>query len=157
GWSKNCSENRRMGSFAAVWNGTSPPHLCGIGKRLPHRSPPPLGSEGSGMTPVRAMVMAAGAGTRLRPLTHDIPKPMGSVLNRPGLEYMIQNLKRHGITEIILNLHNFPEQIQRHFGNGTRWGVRLAYSYEPKLLGTAGGVGKAGWFLKQGTFLVTSG
>jgi len=106
---------------------------------------------------VRAMVMAAGAGTRLHPLTLSVPKPMVPVANRPVLEYTIENLKRHGITDIILNLHNHPDLIRNYFGDGSAWGVNLRYSHEPKLLGTAGGVRHAGWFLDQGTFLVMSG
>jgi len=107
--------------------------------------------------PVRAMVMAAGAGTRLRPLTQDVPKPMVTIANRPVLQYTIENLKRYGITEIILNLHNHPDQIRHYFGDGSKWGVSLQYSYEPKLLGTAGGVKNVEAFLKQGTFIVLSG
>ncbi len=103
------------------------------------------------------MVMAAGAGTRLRPLTEGLPKPLVPIANRPVLEYTIKNLKRHGITEIILNLHNHPDLIRKHFKDGSDWGVHIQYSHEPKLLGTAGGVAKAGWFLKEGTFLVMSG
>ncbi len=106
---------------------------------------------------VRAMVMAAGAGTRLRPLTHATPKPMVPIVNRPVLEYTIDNLKRHGITEMVLNLYSHPELIQRHFGDGRAWGVRITYSHEPSLLGTAGGVKKAESFLRAGTFLVLSG
>ncbi len=106
---------------------------------------------------VRAMVMAAGAGTRLRPLTLAIPKPMVPVANRPVLEYTLENLRRHGITEIVLNLHSHPEMMRRHFGDGSRWGIHLTYSHEPKLLGTAGGVKKVGTFLKAGPFLVMSG
>jgi len=106
---------------------------------------------------VRAMVMAAGAGTRLRPLTYEIPKPMVPVANRPVLEYTVENLKRHGITEIIFNLHNYPGLIRDHFKDGSAWGVRIHYSFEPKLLGTAGGVRKAGRFLENSTFLVMSG
>jgi len=107
--------------------------------------------------PIRAMVMAAGAGTRLRPLTHQVPKPMVPIADRPVLEYTLLNLKRHGITEIILNLHAYPEQIQSYFGDGSRLGLRLSYSHEPELLGTAGGVKKVETFLNQGTFLVMSG
>ena len=103
------------------------------------------------------MVMAAGAGTRLRPLTLALPKPMVPIANRPVLEYAIENLKRHGIRDIVLNLHNHPDLIRRHFKDGSRWGVNIQYSYEPQLLGTAGGVRKAGAFLGQGTFLVMSG
>src|SRR5579872_3025876 len=109
------------------------------------------------MLNVRAMVMAAGAGTRLRPLTLTVPKPMVPVANRPVLEYTLENLRRHGITDVVLNLHSHPEAIRKHFKDGAAWGVRLAYSYEPKLLGTAGGVKKVASFLKGGTFLVMSG
>jgi mannose-1-phosphate guanylyltransferase/phosphomannomutase len=105
----------------------------------------------------KAMVMAAGAGTRLRPLTFSVPKPMVPVANRPVLEYTLNNLRRHGITDLILNLHNHPDQIRNHFKDGSRWGVNIHYSPETKLMGTAGGVKKAAPFLKGGTFLVMSG
>lgn len=106
---------------------------------------------------IRAMVMAAGAGTRLRPLTHTVAKPMVPVGDRPVLEYTLLNLRRHGIRDIALNLHAFPEQIQTYFGDGSRWGVRLRYSHETELLGTAGGVKRMESFLSAGTFLVLSG
>jgi mannose-1-phosphate guanylyltransferase/phosphomannomutase len=106
---------------------------------------------------IRAMVMAAGAGTRLHPLTTSVPKPMVPVANRPVLEYTIANLRRHGITDLVLNLHSHPQLIRNHFKSGERWGVRIRYSYEPELLGTAGGVKKVSAFLKGGTFLVMSG
>jgi mannose-1-phosphate guanylyltransferase/phosphomannomutase len=109
------------------------------------------------MKPIRAMVMAAGAGTRLRPLTNELPKPMVPIVNRPVLQYTIENLKRHGITDIVLNLHNHPDVIKNYFKDGGAWGVKIEYSYEPELLGTAGGVKKVEAFLKQGTFLVMSG
>src|SRR5438067_95424 len=107
--------------------------------------------------PVRAMVMAAGAGTRLRPLTFAVPKPMVPVANRPVLEYTIENLRRHGIQEIVMNLHSHPGMIRDHFKDGSAWGIKIHYSPEPKLLGTAGGVKKVEPFLKHGTFLVMSG
>lgn len=106
---------------------------------------------------MRAMVMAAGAGTRLHPLTYAVPKPMIPVANRPVLEYTLENLRRHGITELVLNLHSHPEMMRRHFKNGEGWGVRIHYSHEPKLMGTAGGVKKVESFLKQGPFLIMSG
>ena len=109
------------------------------------------------MIPIRAMVMAAGAGTRLRPLTHQVPKPMVPIANRPVLEYTIENLKRHGIVDVILNLHSYPELIKNYFKDGSRWGVHIHYSHEPKLMGTAGGVKKVGSVFKKGTFLVMSG
>src|SRR5260221_287583 len=107
--------------------------------------------------PVRAMIMAAGAGTRLHPLTHSVPKPMVPIANRPVLEYTIDNLRRQGGTELVLNLHSHPQLIQDHFKDGSAWGVRIEYSHEPELLGTAGGVRKVAPFLKGGTFLVMSG
>ncbi len=106
---------------------------------------------------VRAMVMAAGAGTRLHPLTASVPKPMVPIANRPVLEYTIENLRRHGVTEMILNLHSHPELIRNHFKNGEAWGVRIQYSQEPELLGTAGGVRNVASFLKGNTFFVMSG
>jgi mannose-1-phosphate guanylyltransferase/phosphomannomutase len=106
---------------------------------------------------VKAMVMAAGAGTRLRPLTFAVPKPMVPVANRPVLEYTIENLRRHGITDLILNLHSHPQAIRNYFQDGERWGVHIEYSHEPELMGTAGGVKKVASFLKGGTFLVLSG
>lgn len=106
---------------------------------------------------IRAMVMAAGAGTRLRPLTLELPKPMVPVANRPVLEYTLENLRRHGIREVVLNLHNHPQLIRDYFKDGSSWGMRISYSFEPKLLGTAGGVKKVENFLKGGTFLVMSG
>ena len=106
---------------------------------------------------MKAMVMAAGAGTRLRPLTFSVPKPMVPIANRPVLEYTIENPKRHGITEMVLNLHSHPDLIRHHFKNGEPFGVRIHYSYEPELLGTAGGVKKVAALLKRDTFFVMSG
>jgi len=103
------------------------------------------------------MVMAAGAGTRLRPLTYALPKPMVPIANRPVLEYTLENLKRHGIQEVVLNLHSHPALIRDHFKDGAAWGLKIRYSLEPELLGTAGGVKKVESFLKKGTFLVMSG
>ena len=101
--------------------------------------------------------MAAGAGTRLRPLTVSVPKPMVPVANKPVLEYTLKNLQKHGITEVILNLHSHPQMIQDYFQDGRKWGLSLSYSYEPELLGTAGGVKNVESFLRGGTFLVMSG
>jgi mannose-1-phosphate guanylyltransferase len=105
---------------------------------------------------MRAMVLAAGLGTRLRPITYDMPKPMVPVLNKPVMEHILLLLARHGFTETIANLHWFPELIQEHFGDGSRLGVELSYSYEEQLLGTSGGVRNAAGFLGD-SFLVISG
>ncbi len=89
------------------------------------------------------MVLAAGLGTRLRPITLAVPKPMVPVLNRPVMEHIARLLARHGFTETIANLHWFPETIEGHFGDGSGVGLELAYSREEQLLGTAGGVRNA--------------
>ncbi len=105
---------------------------------------------------MRAMVLAAGLGTRLRPITYGMPKPMVPVLNRPVMEHILRLLARHGFTETIANLHWFPELIEGHFGDGTSCGVELTYSREESLLGTSGGVRNAADFLGD-SFLVISG
>jgi mannose-1-phosphate guanylyltransferase len=105
---------------------------------------------------MRAMVLAAGLGTRLRPITYGMPKPMVPVVNRPVMEHILRLLARHGFTETIANLHWFPETIESHFGDGSGFGVELAYSHEEQLLGTSGGVRHAAGFLGD-SFLVISG
>jgi len=102
------------------------------------------------------MVLAAGLGTRLRPITFDMPKPMVPVLNQPVMEHILRLLARHGFTETIANLHWFPELIKDHFGDGSQLGVELSYSYEERLLGTSGGVRNAADFLGD-SFLIISG
>jgi mannose-1-phosphate guanylyltransferase/mannose-1-phosphate guanylyltransferase/phosphomannomutase len=97
------------------------------------------------------MVLAAGLGTRLRPLTFEIPKPMVPVLDRPVMAHIVDLLDRHGIERVIANLHWFPDTIRGYFGE------RLSYRYEPELLGTAGGVRNCADFFGDETFLVISG
>jgi mannose-1-phosphate guanylyltransferase / phosphomannomutase len=103
------------------------------------------------------MMMAAGAGTRLRPLTYRYPKPMVPVVNKPVMEHALENAARHGLRDIVVNLHHAPQPIRDYFGDGSRWGLRLRYSEEKKLMGTAGGVKKMESFLGAGTFLILSG
>jgi mannose-1-phosphate guanylyltransferase len=105
---------------------------------------------------VRAMVLAAGLGTRLRPITYGMPKPMVPVANRPVMEHILRLLARHGFTETIANLHWFPDLITGRFGDGSSCGVELTYSREEQLLGTSGGVRGAAGFLGD-SFLVISG
>jgi mannose-1-phosphate guanylyltransferase len=100
---------------------------------------------------MRAMVLAAGLGTRLRPLTYQISKPMVPVLDRPVMEHILDLLGQHSFSEVIANLHYFPDSIREHFG------ARIAYNYEPELLGTAGGVRACAEFFKDASFLVISG
>lgn len=105
---------------------------------------------------MRAMVLAAGLGTRLRPITYDMPKPMVPVLNRPVMEHIVRLLARHDFAQTIANLHWFPELIRSHFGDGSAFGVELSYSHEEQLLGTSGGVRNVADFLGD-SFLVISG
>jgi mannose-1-phosphate guanylyltransferase len=105
---------------------------------------------------MKSMILAAGLGTRLRPITYGMPKPMVPVLNRPLMEHTVRLLSRHGFGEAIANLHWFPETIEGHFGDGSAFGLELSYSYEEQLLGTAGGVRNAADFLGD-TFLVVAG
>ncbi|HEV7584478.1 MAG TPA: NDP-sugar synthase [Solirubrobacteraceae bacterium] len=100
---------------------------------------------------MRAMVLAAGLGTRLRPLTYEITKPMVPVLDRPVMEHIVDLLDEHGFEEVIANLHYFPDSIREHFGD------RMEYRFEPELLGTAGGVRACAEFFGEEPFLVISG
>jgi mannose-1-phosphate guanylyltransferase len=102
------------------------------------------------------MILAAGLGTRLRPITYGMPKPMVPVLNRPVMEHTARLLARHGFGEAIANLHWFPELVEGHFGDGSAFGIDLSYSREEALLGTAGGVRKVADFLGD-SFLVVAG
>lgn len=106
---------------------------------------------------MRAVLMAGGSGTRLRPLTCDLPKPMVPVLNRPIAEHIINLLKRHHITEVIATLHYLPDIMRDYFQNGSDFGVEMTYSVEEdQPLGTAGCVKKVAEWLDD-TFLVISG
>ncbi len=105
---------------------------------------------------MKAMVLAAGLGTRLRPITFSVPKPMVPVLNRPVMEHIITLLKSNGFDQVIANLHWFPDTIENHFGDGSDFGIELSYSPEDALLGTAGGVRYAAHFFDE-SFLVISG
>jgi len=89
---------------------------------------------------MKAVLLAAGLGTRLRPLTDSVPKAMVPVKGKPMLEHHIELLKRYGATEFFINLHHLPEVVTSRIGDGARWGVRINYIHEPSLLGTAGTV-----------------
>ncbi len=89
---------------------------------------------------MKAMILAAGGGTRLYPLTFTLPKPMAPICNRPVMEHIINQLKIHGFNEIIVNLHNLPQHIEGYFSDGRQLGISITYSYEAQPLGTAGGV-----------------
>jgi len=103
---------------------------------------------------MKAMILAAGFGTRLRPLTQTVPKPMVPVLNRPLLERTIELLRLANIQDIAVNVHHLPDQVIAHFGDGKKFGVNLHFSVEEKILGTAGGIKAVEGFLGDGTFMV---
>ncbi len=100
---------------------------------------------------MRAMVLAAGLGTRLRPLTFEITKPMVPVLDRPVMEHILDLLERHSFESVVANLHYFPDSIREYFGD------RISYRFEQELLGTAGGVRACADFFGEDPFLVISG
>jgi len=106
---------------------------------------------------MRAVLMAGGSGTRLRPLTCDLPKPMVPILNRPIAEHIINLLKRHSITEVVATLHYLPDVLRDYFQDGSDFGVQMTYAVEEdQPLGTAGCVKNIAELLDE-TFLVISG
>jgi mannose-1-phosphate guanylyltransferase/mannose-1-phosphate guanylyltransferase/phosphomannomutase len=100
---------------------------------------------------MKAMVLAAGLGTRLQPLTFEVPKPMVPVLDRPVMAHIVRLLERQGFDEVIANLHWFPDTIRGYFGD------RIEYSYEEELLGTAGGVRNVRDFFGDDPVVIVSG
>ncbi len=106
---------------------------------------------------LKAMVLAAGVGTRLDPLTAQLPKPLVPIANKPVMEYILRLLADHGFTQIAVNLHHLPELIENHFGDGSAFDVKLNYLLEIYLSGDAGGVRACREFLQEDTFLVIMG
>jgi mannose-1-phosphate guanylyltransferase len=97
----------------------------------------------------KGMILAAGKGTRVRPITYTIPKPMIPILERPVMEFLVDLLRRHGITQIMVNVSHLAHQIENYFRDGQRFGVQIAYSFEGRIvegeligeaLGSAGGM-----------------
>lgn len=106
---------------------------------------------------MKAMILAAGLGTRLLPLTNVVSKPMVQMAGRPCMEHAIRLLNKHGFDDIIVNLHYMPEKIKGYFGDGSQFGVKITYSYEEELLGTAGGLKKVEDFFAGEPVLIVSG
>ena len=114
----------------------------------------------------KAIILAAGRGTRLQPLTTDMPKPMIPLLGRPVMAYIIEHLVAQGVQEIMVNVSHMADQIERYFGDGRHFGVQIGYSYEghladgelvPEPLGSAGALRKIqdhGGFIDQTTVVV---
>lgn len=105
---------------------------------------------------MKGIIMAGGAGSRLRPLTCDLPKPMVPVMNRPVMHYGVKLLERHGVKDIGVTLQYLPKTIQDYFGDGSQYNVNLHYFIEESPLGTAGSVKNAQSILDE-TFIVISG
>jgi NDP-sugar pyrophosphorylase family protein len=103
------------------------------------------------------MVLAAGFGTRLRPLTLTTPKPLLSVADKPFLEHLLALLHAGGIREVVINLHHLGHLIEQHVGDGARFGLRVRYSREAAILDTAGGIKQAEALLAGEPFLVVNG
>ena len=105
---------------------------------------------------MKAVIMAGGEGTRLRPLTSNQPKPMMPIANRPMMEHIVDLLKQHGFDDIVVTVAFQANAIRTYFGNGAEFGVRMVYATEETPLGTAGSVRNAMDELDE-PFLVISG
>ena len=117
---------------------------------------------------MKAMILAAGKGTRVRPITHTIPKPMIPILQKPVMEFLLELLRQHGFTEVMVNVSHLAEEIENYFRDGQRFGVEIAYSFEGRIeegeligeaLGSAGGLKKIQSFQRffDETFVVLCG
>src|SRR3954470_20403405 len=106
---------------------------------------------------MKAVVMAGGEGTRLRPMTSSMPKPLLPVANRPIMQHVLTLLKRHGLTETVVTVQFLASLVKNYFGDGEEFGMELTYANEEKPLGTAGSVKNAEDALKDDSFLVISG
>lgn len=116
---------------------------------------------------MKAMILAAGKGTRVQPLTYEMPKPMIPILGKPVMEYLVEHLVKYGIKDIMVNVSYLHEKIEDYFGEGQRFGARIGYSFEgytndegqvmPKPMGSAGGLKKIqefGGFFDETTIVI---
>jgi NDP-sugar pyrophosphorylase family protein len=106
---------------------------------------------------MRAIVLSAGYGTRLWPLTEDRTKPAIPILGKPLVGYVAEYLAGYGINEIVVNLHHRPESVRRALGDGSQFGVRLHYVEEPVILGTSGALDNTREFFERETFVAVNG
>lgn len=106
---------------------------------------------------MRAIVLSAGYGTRLWPLTEDRTKPAIPILGKPLVGYVAEYLAGYGIDEIVVNLHHRPDSVRRALGDGSRFGVKLHYVEEPVILGTSGALDNTREFFEHDTFVVVNG
>lgn len=115
---------------------------------------------------MKAMILAAGKGTRVRPLTYELPKPMIPILGKPVMAYLIEHLAKHQVNEVMVNVSYLHEKIQQYFGDGHRFGIEIGYSFEgdisngkiiPSPVGSAGGMRKIqdfGQFFNETTIVI---
>lgn len=103
---------------------------------------------------IKAMILAAGLGTRLKPITDQTPKALIPVAGRPLIYYPIALLKKYGIREIAINLHHLGELIKKELGDGSQLGISITYSYEEEILGTGGGIRQLAPFFGDQAFFV---
>ncbi|MBI4237820.1 MAG: nucleotidyltransferase family protein [Deltaproteobacteria bacterium] len=111
-------------------------------------------SQNGGLNITRAMVLAAGLGTRLRPLTDRVPKPLLPVGDKPLLDRALAQLAAGGVRDVMINLHYLPEAIRSHVGDGSAFGLRAHFSLEPQILGTGGGVRQVLEFFRGEPFVL---
>src|SRR5229473_5197260 len=109
------------------------------------------------MATMKAMILAAGYGERLWPLTCDRTKPALPVLGKPLVGYVAEYLAKYGVEDVIVNLHHQPESVRKALGDGSQFGVRLQYVHEPVILGTSGALDNARQLLEGDTFVVVNG
>jgi len=105
----------------------------------------------------QAVILAGGLGTRLKPITETIPKPLVEISGKPFLEYLLEHLKKCRITRIVLCVGYLGNKIEEYFGNGERFGLEIKYSYEKELLGTAGAIKNAERLIETENFIVLNG
>jgi len=106
---------------------------------------------------MRAIILSAGYGTRLWPLTEDRTKPAIPILGKPLVGYVAEYVAAYGFDEIVVNLHHRPESVRKALGDGSRFGVKLHYVEEPEILGTSGALDNTREFFERETFLVVNG
>ncbi|MEW6607760.1 MAG: nucleotidyltransferase family protein [bacterium] len=106
---------------------------------------------------MKAIILAAGKSTRLKPVVHSVPKPMVQINGKPILEHIILLLKHYGLVEIYINLHHLPHIIKDYFGDGHHLEVNIVYNFEPEILGTAGGVKGFERYIGSSDFMVIYG
>lgn len=106
---------------------------------------------------MKAFILAAGKGKRLKPITNNIPKPLIKIKGKPLLEWSLIKLRSAGVKEIVINLHYLGDQIVDYFGNGKKLDLKINYSFEKRLLGTGGALIQGKNFLNDSPFLLISG